>query len=75
MSTVLAPTPAAADIDTRLDGYDWAAVSAHLAAHGWAMLDRVLAADECDEVAGMYPEQRRFRSHVIMARHGFGRGA
>ena len=38
------------------------------------MLDRLLTGDECEAVARMYAEDHRFRSHVIMARHGFGRG-
>ena len=29
---------------------------------------------ECRDVAALYPDDRRFRSHVVMARHGFGRG-
>ncbi|MGE0463888.1 MAG: 2OG-Fe(II) oxygenase [Vicinamibacterales bacterium] len=74
MTTALPPTPASAVLDARLDGRDWSVVAAHLDAHGWAMLDRVLSADECGEVARSYPEDARFRSHVIMARHGFGRG-
>jgi hypothetical protein len=25
-------------------------------------------------MAGLYPDDRLFRSHIVMARHGFGRG-
>lgn len=74
MTTVLPLASTPADLDARLDGVDWAAATAHFDAHGWAMLDRFLSGDECDAVAGMYADDRRFRSHVIMARHGFGRG-
>jgi hypothetical protein len=56
------------------DTYDWTAVSAHLDAHGWAMLPKILSAGECAAIAGFYADDGRFRSHVIMARHGFGRG-
>jgi hypothetical protein len=31
-------------------------------------------AAECENIAGLYEDDRRFRSHVVMARHGFGRG-
>jgi len=74
MATIPATAPSHPGLDARLDGYDWPALAAHLDAHGWAMLERLLAADECDALAGMYPDEGRFRSHVIMARHGFGRG-
>ena len=62
------------DIDTRVDGYDWASVSAHLGAHGWAMLPKLLTPSETATVAGLFDDDSKFRSHIIMARHGFGRG-
>lgn len=62
------------DIKTRVVRYDWQSVATHLDAHGWAMLDMLLTAAECEAIAHFYPDDRLFRSHVIMARHGFGRG-
>jgi hypothetical protein len=38
------------------------------------MIENLLTAAECDDVAGLYALDRGFRSHIIMARHGFGRG-
>ena len=64
----------ALNIDTRVGGYDWAIVSAHLDAHGWAMLPKLLTPSEAAAVAGFFNDDSRFRSHIIMARHGFGRG-
>ena len=61
-------------IDCRVGSYDWPEVSRHLDAHGWAPLKQLLTPDECSVVAGLYPDDRHFRSHVVMARHGFGRG-
>jgi hypothetical protein len=54
--------------------FDWAAVSAHLDFSGWAMLSNLLTSAECEALADLYAENPRFRSHVVMARHGFGRG-
>jgi len=71
--TPLRNAPAAA-IDARVAAFEWPAASTHLDDYGWAMLERTLHADECDAVAAMYPDERRFRSHIIMARHGFGQG-
>ncbi len=64
----------AAEIDNRVNAVDWAAASAHLDDHGWAMIEKMLGADECRAIAALYGDDRRFRSHIIMARHGFGRG-
>ena len=61
-------------IDTRVDAVDWASGSTHLDAYGWTMLRELLTAAECESIAVLYEDDRRFRSHVVMARHGFGRG-
>ena len=49
-------------------------ISGDLDAHGWSVVPRLLGADDCETVAAMYPDDHRFRSHIVMARHGFGRG-
>jgi hypothetical protein len=56
------------------DTVDWSAVSADLDAQGWAVSPKLLPASACDTVAGLYDDDAAFRSHVVMARHGFGRG-
>jgi hypothetical protein len=61
-------------VGARVAAIDWAAVAAHLDAHGWAMLDGMLSPDECEAVAALYAGAGRFRSTIVMARHGFGRG-
>ena len=50
------------------------AMAAALDAQGWAVLPGLLTAAECEGVAGLYGSGKGFRSHVVMARHGFGRG-
>lgn len=64
----------APDINTRVNGYDWTGISAHLDANGWATLPKLLTASETGAIAALYDDGRNFRSHVVMARHGFGRG-
>jgi len=54
--------------------FDWAGMAAHLDAHGWARLETLLSGEECAAIAALYDDERRFRSHVRMERHGFGRG-
>jgi hypothetical protein len=41
---------------------------------GWAILPGLLSAEECEGVTALYEANERFRSHILMARHGFGRG-
>jgi hypothetical protein len=60
--------------DTGIESLDWPAIRTHLDRSGWAMLERLLPADSCEAVARSYTDDRQFRSQVIMARHGFGRG-
>jgi uncharacterized protein len=75
MSTILAArSVSSVDIDTRVAAIDWASASRHLDGYGWTMLKKLLTADECEAIAGLYEDDHRFRSHVVMARHGFGRG-
>jgi hypothetical protein len=62
------------EIDERVRAYDWSAASDALDAHGWALLDKLLTPDDCAHLASFYGDDGRFRSHVVMARHGFGRG-
>ena len=64
----------AAAIHARVDGIDWMQVRADLNAQGWAVVPILLTHAEADAVAGLYPQKQGFRSHVVMARHGFGRG-
>jgi hypothetical protein len=58
----------------RVDGLDWRDLAAQLDANGNARVERVLSADECKEITALYDEEKPFRSRVVMARHGFGRG-
>ncbi len=58
----------------RVKTLDWERVSQELDAQGSALLERLLSADECQTLAGLYQQDVLFRSRVVMARHGFGRG-
>jgi len=59
---------------SRVQSIDWPATAADLDAQGWAVLRELLTQQECEATAGLYQNSGRFRSKVIMARHGFGRG-
>ena len=59
---------------TRVQSLEWQPIHDELNAHGCARLEGVLTGDECDALVRSYPDDQRFRSRVVMARHGFGRG-
>ena len=58
----------------RVEALDWDAVAASLDADGCARIEALLSAAECGELARLYANDARFRSKVVMASHGFGRG-
>jgi hypothetical protein len=74
MTAFVDATILAGDAVERVNGLDWQRVSQELDAQGSAVLERVLSAEECRAIAGLYSEDSLFRSRVVMARHGFGRG-
>jgi hypothetical protein len=62
------------DIDTRLDRLNWNDIAAALDQRGWVTTGPLLTADERRRLIASYVDERRFRSTVVMARHGYGRG-
>jgi hypothetical protein len=62
------------DIEGRIAAADWSRVAAELDEAGWSVLPRLLTTDECEAIAALYGPGDAFRSHVVMARHGYGSG-
>jgi hypothetical protein len=61
-------------IPARVDAIDWTQAGLDLDAQGCAVLPGLLSPQECRAIAASYPDDSRFRSRVVMGRHGFGRG-
>jgi uncharacterized protein len=61
-------------IPDRLSSIAWERVEADLNEYGGAVLEQLLGPEECEAPRAMYPDDAAFRSRVVMARHGFGRG-
>jgi len=61
-------------IAARIAALDWDAIGGALDREGSAVLPGLLSGAECDAIAALYAREDLFRSHVHMARHGFGRG-
>jgi hypothetical protein len=57
-----------------IDALDWPSLEANLNAFGAAVAPTLLAPQSCRAVAALYEDDARFRSRVVMAKHGFGRG-
>ncbi|CEJ14454.1 hypothetical protein BN1110_04785 [bacterium YEK0313] len=72
VSTIAAVPSATAE--ARIAACDWASLTRELDGFGCAVLPRLISPEECRAVADLYPDESHFRSHVVMARHGFGKG-
>ncbi|WP_426053680.1 2OG-Fe(II) oxygenase [Janthinobacterium sp. PSPC2-1] len=53
---------------------DWRQIEDALNQYGYAVVPGLLDADACATLAVQYDEASRFRSKVVMQRHGFGQG-
>jgi uncharacterized protein len=63
-----------ADVGARVQRIDAFALEGDLDAQGWSVLRDLLTSTECDNIASLYAQDQGFRSRVVMARHGFGKG-
>jgi hypothetical protein len=62
------------DLAARVAELDWAAISLDLDGYGCATTGILLSRQQCATLAQCFTSEELFRSRVIMARHGFGRG-
>jgi hypothetical protein len=58
----------------RIAAVDWRRVAASLDADGHAVIHSMLSPEQCASLATGYAVDEQFRSRVVMARHGYGRG-
>jgi hypothetical protein len=54
--------------------FDWPSIEAELDRTGCAVLPRLLSSAQCRTLGALYAQEEPFRSRIVMARHGFGRG-
>jgi hypothetical protein len=74
IATAKAPAADASDVAARIAGEDWTRLAAELDADGHAVMHAVLTPEECAALSASYAASERFRSRVVMARHGYGQG-
>jgi len=60
--------------DEGLGALDWPRIERDLDAYGCAVAPKLISPETCHEFAALYVDDSRFRSRVVMAKHGFGRG-
>lgn len=65
---------AESEVISRIALLNWNRIAEDLDAQGCAVLSGILKTEECLSTAALYSAPERFRSRVVMARHGFGRG-
>jgi hypothetical protein len=53
---------------------DWSRIAGELDAHGCATTGVLLPPETCAQLIESYADEPRFRSRIVMARHGFGQG-
>ena len=63
-----------ADVGDCIAHLDWQCIESDLDARGNALISRLVEPERCVELARLYTDETRFRSRVVMARHGYGRG-
>ncbi|MGE6493154.1 2OG-Fe(II) oxygenase [Cupriavidus metallidurans] len=56
------------------EAYDWISIGSSLDAYGNAVLPGLLTVEQCDALVALYPNEKGYRTRIVMARHGFGRG-
>jgi hypothetical protein len=61
-------------IEDRIDALDWKRIEGELDERGWTTSGALLTPEERAGVIRSYDDDQNFRSTVVMARHGFGRG-
>ncbi len=59
---------------SKVSRFQWNSIGPELDEHGCAILPGLCSAETCQELAASYGDETRFRSQVLMARHGFGKG-
>jgi hypothetical protein len=68
------PAGMTGELSDSVAGLDWGRIGAALDAGGFATMGPLLPADLCAKLVTQYDEAGAFRSRIVMARHGFGRG-
>src|SRR5262249_57456497 len=67
-------TETSTPLTERVAALDWRGIAAALDANGCAVVNGLVSPETCAALAAGYDVDDAFRSRIVMARHGFGRG-
>ncbi|MGH7302767.1 MAG: 2OG-Fe(II) oxygenase, partial [Candidatus Rokuibacteriota bacterium] len=70
----MSQTETSTGVAERVSALDWGGLAAALDAHGCGVVKALLSPEAGAALAASYEREEPFRSRVVMARHGFGRG-
>ena len=59
---------------SKVNTFHWGGIESELSEQGCAILPELFSLEVCQELTGLYKDDTRFRSHITMSRHGFGKG-
>src|SRR5215212_1924623 len=62
------------NVTARVAALDWPQIATQVDSFGCTTTGPLLSSEECTALSSRYDEDSLYRSRVIMARHGFGRG-
>ena len=66
--------PSRADVATKIAARDWPSITDQINSRSYGVLKSLLTQSQCTTLAEYYRTDSSFRSRVVMANHGFGRG-
>jgi len=72
--SAIAVHSAAASLPEQIAQLPWPQLASELDANGTALLPALLSGSQCAALAASYARAALFRSRIVMAQHGFGRG-
>jgi uncharacterized protein len=67
-------TAAANDALNHVASLEWATIASELDSYGCAVIGPLFTPAQCEALTAWYDTESLFRSRVVMARHGYGRG-
>jgi uncharacterized protein len=72
--SLVPPETSRESLAARIAALDWPGIETELDTRGYAIVRALLAPADATALVDGYRDDHRFRSTVVMARHGFGRG-
>ena len=62
------------DLPDRIYQQDWDEITQSLNNKGYAVIPRLMTAQECTDITGLYSDHSLYRKTVVMERHQYGLG-